>query len=533
MKKLFYSLFAITMAVFSFTSCEDVPEPYNIPEKPGTGGDGGEEELQGSGSGTLLDPYDCIAAINYCKLLGADTESTENIYIKGKIVSIEEEYGTEFGNASFTISNDGSNSNTFKVWRALYLGNKKYTDGKTQIQVGDEVVVYGKVIYYYGNTAETSQGKAYLYSLNGVTEDAGGGEPNVPGEGEYINESFGSSFGSFTVKTVKGTAWIIDYSSAKATGYDNSSKISTPSDSYIVSNAIDLSKSTGAYITFSYILRYFTNNGDAKPGVKDEVLITDNYTGDPSTTKWTDISGKLTEGSDWSTWYTYSMDIPAEFISKSNVVIALHYTCEDNSATWEVKNLVVKEGKAEQGGTDEPGGGDEPGGEVGDGMTVSSLISGQVGDIALTENSYGSQNVSNESTWYSWKYDNVTYQGAKVCKANGNFTGCIQVQGNASDTAKQGFFFNKTAFANYIKTITLVVKGDAKYESPTEYGVYAGTEAHPVSSAITATTSTSKGETLNTYTMVYDFSGGSYKYFTVWNNKVGALYIEKIVITLK
>ena len=25
MKKLFYSLFAITMAVFSFTSCEDVP----------------------------------------------------------------------------------------------------------------------------------------------------------------------------------------------------------------------------------------------------------------------------------------------------------------------------------------------------------------------------------------------------------------------------------------------------------------------------------------------------------------------------
>ena len=137
MKKLFYSLFAITMAVFSFTSCEDVPEPYNIPEKPGTGGDGGEEELQGSGSGTLLDPYDCIAAINYCKLLGADTESTENIYIKGKIVSIEEEYSTQYGNGSFTISNDGSNSNTFKVWRALYLGNKKYTSDKTQIKVGD------------------------------------------------------------------------------------------------------------------------------------------------------------------------------------------------------------------------------------------------------------------------------------------------------------------------------------------------------------------------------------------------------------
>ena len=280
-------------------------------------------------------------------------------------------------------------------------------------------------------------------------------------------------------------------------------------------------------------MRYFTNNGEAKPGVKDEVLITDNYTGDPSTTKWKDISGKLTEGSDWNTWYTYNVNIPSAFIGKSNVVIALHYACEDNSATWEVKNLIVKEGTAEVGGGNEPGGGDEPGAEVGDGMTVSSLISGQVGDVVLTENSYGNQNITTESTWYSWKYDNVTYQGAKVCKANGNFTGCIQVQGNASDKAKQGFFFNKTAFSKDIKTITLVVKGDAKYESPTEYGVYAGTETHPVSSAITATTSTSKGETLNTYTMVYDFRDGSYKYFTVWNNKVGALYIEKVVIELK
>lgn len=207
MKKLFYSLFAITMAVFSLTSCEDVPEPYNIPEKPGTGG---------SGAGTLLDPYDCIAAINYCKQLGADTESTENIYIKGKIVSIEEEYSTQYGNGSFTISNDGSNTNTFKVWRALYLGNKKYTSGKTQIQVGDEVVIYGKVIYYYGNTAETSQGNAYLYSLNGVSEDAGGDTPDEPQ---------GEAKGSGTLDDPYNSVAANAYASSLASGETSSKKV--------------------------------------------------------------------------------------------------------------------------------------------------------------------------------------------------------------------------------------------------------------------------------------------------------------------
>lgn len=31
MKKILLSMLAITMAAFTFTSCEDVPEPYEIP----------------------------------------------------------------------------------------------------------------------------------------------------------------------------------------------------------------------------------------------------------------------------------------------------------------------------------------------------------------------------------------------------------------------------------------------------------------------------------------------------------------------
>ena len=207
MKKIFYSLFAISMAVFSLTGCEDVPEPYNMPEKPGTGGDqGGGGQLEGTGAGTLLDPFDCIAAINYATALGADVESTEDVYIKGKVVSITEEYTTNYGNASFDISNDGENKNTFKVWRALYLGNKKFTSDKTQIKVGDEVIICGKVINYYGNTPETVQGKAYLYSLNGVTEE-GGSEGDNEGD-------FGEQKGSGTVDDPYNCAAALAFTSA-------------------------------------------------------------------------------------------------------------------------------------------------------------------------------------------------------------------------------------------------------------------------------------------------------------------------------
>lgn len=170
-----------------------------------------------------------------------------------------------------------------------------------------------------------------------INDNGNGGDTST-----YISESFSSGFGSFSVKTVKGVDWVIDYSTAKASGYDNSSKTNTESDSYLVSKTIDLSASTGAYLEFEYILRYASSG-------TNKVLITDSYTNDPATTNWTDITGKLTEGSDWVTFETYSVNIPAEFIGKTAVNIAFHYTASDsNSATWEVKNVKLKEGEAEE-----------------------------------------------------------------------------------------------------------------------------------------------------------------------------------------
>lgn len=127
---------------------------------------GDSSETGASGSGTLEDPYNVAAAIAYTSALDSNETSSEQIYIKGIIASITEEFSSTYGNATFYISDDGSTTTTFLCYRVYYLGNAKWTSSDTQIAVGDEVVIYGNVINYYGNTPETSSGNAYIYSLN-------------------------------------------------------------------------------------------------------------------------------------------------------------------------------------------------------------------------------------------------------------------------------------------------------------------------------------------------------------------------------
>ena len=172
MKKLFYSMLMLA-AMFSFTACEDVPSPYDVPTQPGGGGQDGDYAAA-AGSGTLADPYNATAILKLTTSLASGAESADQYYFKGKIVSISEEFGTQYGNATFYISDDGTATNQFYVFQALYLGNKRYSSG-TNIKVGDEVVIHGKVTNYRGNTPETVKGSAYVYSINGET--GSGDEP--------------------------------------------------------------------------------------------------------------------------------------------------------------------------------------------------------------------------------------------------------------------------------------------------------------------------------------------------------------------
>ena len=145
-------------------------------------GERGEEVI-----GTLDNPLTVAGAIKYVKSLGADVQSSSGVYVKGKISRIDD--GSNFaasgtyGNATFYISDDGSaDSDQFYCYRVLYLGNKKWSSKTdTDIKVGDNVIIYGNVVNYKGNTPETVQGTAFVYEHNGVnrgTDEGGGGGGN-------------------------------------------------------------------------------------------------------------------------------------------------------------------------------------------------------------------------------------------------------------------------------------------------------------------------------------------------------------------
>ena len=60
-KKIIYAVIALAVAAFTFTSCEDVPEPYNIPVS-GNGGTSGDDNAKGG----VNNPYtieEALAAI--------------------------------------------------------------------------------------------------------------------------------------------------------------------------------------------------------------------------------------------------------------------------------------------------------------------------------------------------------------------------------------------------------------------------------------------------------------------------------------
>ena len=148
-----------------------------IGKKPGDTTPGTDLKGEAKGDGSEANPFNSVAAQKYAAALEIDKATDKEFYIKGKVQSIKEQFGAQFGNGSFYIADD-ANSTQFLIFRIYYFGGEKWKEGDMTLKEGDEIVVCAKLINYKGkgttNTPETNQG-GKLISVNGKTS-AGGGE---------------------------------------------------------------------------------------------------------------------------------------------------------------------------------------------------------------------------------------------------------------------------------------------------------------------------------------------------------------------
>lgn len=171
MKKFIYSCLFLAMAAITFSSCEDVPAPYNMPTEDET------PEVQPAGTGTAADPFNVAGVEKYIDEGGsAETE----VYVKGKVVSVVQgSFDASYGSLKYYISEDGTPTNQFYVYNGYAGPNRTKFTGEDALKQGDEVVICGKVDSYNG-TKEFLVGN-YIVSLNG---EGGTTTPDTPTTGK-------------------------------------------------------------------------------------------------------------------------------------------------------------------------------------------------------------------------------------------------------------------------------------------------------------------------------------------------------------
>ena len=128
------------------------------------------------------------------ELINAGEGLEANVYVKGQITNIQDVDTGDFGNATYTISDDATAANALLIYRGYYYDKGKFTS-KDQIKVGDVVVVYGKLVNYKNNTPQVTNSS--IYSLNGVvsgvdniTVDKNVDAPAYNVAGQRVNDAY-------------------------------------------------------------------------------------------------------------------------------------------------------------------------------------------------------------------------------------------------------------------------------------------------------------------------------------------------------
>lgn len=426
MKKTFQFL-ALAFAALCFTACEDVPAPYNIFSEgagQGTGshlpytvtfesslGDFTTENTVGDFPWTCQ--HSCAQITSYIDTDGDGTK--ENNPATSWLISpafdltgveaahVSFDYILRYANASdlatnyqVLVSKDYTKDAGVAAasWTVLPLDLVQVSDWDTWTNTGNLNIpaAFCNTVNVTIALRYIAQAKAATWEVKNFVLDQGAGDQgagdNGGGSGEEggvktlpYSEEFSTTLGGFKNYTTSGEgAWTIDYSTAKATGYDNASKVTTAGTYYLVSPEISLAGQTAVHVSYEYILRY--NKGDEN----QQVFITDAFNEATPAEGWTLLVDKHTEGTDWTTFAKEDIAIPAAYLGKT-VRIAFRYnTNAESGSTWEVKNFAIAAGAPGEGGnTGGEGGGSVDTPITNDYITVTAASFGLENQAAVTE----------------------------------------------------------------------------------------------------------------------------------------------------
>ena len=462
------------MAAFTFSSCEDVPEPYTLPTQPA--GPGTTDPNQ---KGSESNPYTVAEAI---ALIKAGTAPSTAVCVKGKITAVTF-FNETYSSLSYNIADEGS-SDVIEVYSGKGKDGANFSS-KDDLKVGQTVVVKGIVKAFTKNDG-TIVNEIDKNSTIISIENAGTTTPDTPATGKgSLSDPYNVAEAIAAIKA--GTA--------------------PTTQVYLTGIISDVAFYNDQYKSITY---YISDDGKGK-----DMQV---------------YSGKGLNGADFASKEDLKMGQKVTILGK-----IMKFTDKNGNDIMEVdktSSIVKIEGEGTGGEVKPDPTPDTPAsGNIE--MTDASILSGKSGDVELVEKYYNSQNVTNESTWYTWKIGDTTFKGAKICISDGTNGKGIQMQGNASDASKQGFLFNSTAFAKDIKTVTILFSTKATSTYAPSYTLYAAKAANGKDTAIEGKSTNEVSGDYKTYTEIFDLSAQNVKYFTLFNNKAGALYIEKIIITLK
>ena len=326
--------------------------------EPGGGGGGGGEPPTpgtGEGSGTADDPYNVAAGIG---LQSEEPVAWVHGYIVGAVKSglssvtsnADVNWSAPFDLATNVVIADDASCREISQCVIVNLPAGKPLRIQVNLMdnpdnLGKHLAVLGKLRTYFGQPGLRDSGgtEADFVLDGGIT-------PPDPGTTEYFNQTLTtqSSFSTFSAYSVTGeqewyqNASHLEYG-AVISGFANN--VSYANEDWFISPVIDLSGSTNPILNFEHARG---PEGSMNVGVDEgyyTVWVTNDYTvgEDPNLEQWVELPILNQPTTKWQFVAAGDLVIPAAF-KTSTCRIAFRYLSVDGAlATWEIKNVVVKE----------------------------------------------------------------------------------------------------------------------------------------------------------------------------------------------